>query len=232
MIADLALQAGTVLATLMLWVVARAIAARIPVAPFSNPLVIGGILLCLGLSAARIAPGAYLANVRALTIFIPIATVALALPLWEQRRLIQANAAAMSLACLASAVTGIGTVLLGGWLLQIDPALIASAGPKATTLAVALPLSQATGGIDALAMAAVMFNGIGGMLISDLAFRLGAGRTGPEERAFALGVTSHAMGIARALSVSPRALSLASCGMLLSALLTALCYSLFLLIRG
>ncbi|AGT10678.1 LrgB family protein [Paracoccus aminophilus] len=210
--------------TLAIWPPCLWLARRLKPAPLDNPLVLAAVAICLALGFSGTAPGDYLAAVQPVTLFISIATVALALPLWHQRRLIARNGRAMFVASLIASLTGILGAIGAGWALGLSPEVLASIGPKATTLAVALPLSQMTGGWDSLAMAAVMCNGVGGILISDGIWRLFGRGLGPEDRGFALGTTSHAMGIARTLAVSPEIVSLASCGMLLSALMTVLIY--------
>ncbi|MCR6502819.1 LrgB family protein [Shinella sp. CPCC 101442] len=216
-------------ATILIWLISRRLTEKLGISAFRNPLFFGIIVLCVLLPTLGVAPGEYLAHVRPLTILVGLATVALALPLWQQRMLIRGNAQAMLLATLASTVTGILTAVGLGWLLGLNQAYLASMGPKMTTLAVALPLSRLTGGWDNLAMLCVMCNGVGGSFISSALWKNLVPESGPEERAFSLGLSSHAMGIARTLAVSPDYVSLASCGMLLSALMTAILYGLALL---
>ncbi len=212
--------------TMLIWWISRFLTDRLRISALRNPLVFGILALCILLPSAGVDPDAYLTHVRPLTFLVGLATVALALPLWQQRMLIRANARAMLLSTLASTLTGILSAIAIGWLLGLGPAYLASVGPKMTTLAVALPLSRLTGGWDNLAMLCVMCNGVGGSFLSSGLWKLVFAHSGPEERAFSLGLSSHAMGVARTLTVSPEHVSLASCGMLLSALMTAVLYGL------
>ncbi|MBN9053750.1 LrgB family protein [Shinella sp. NM-101] len=224
--ADIVLTAAWLAVTILIWWISQRLAERICIPALRNPLFFGIIALCILLSLLGIDPGDYLAHVQPLTFLVGLATVALALPLWQQRRLIVANARAMLLSTLASTVTGILAAVAIGWLLGLDRPYLASIGPKMTTLAVALPLSRLTGGWDNLAMLCVMCNGVGGSFISSALWKALVPKSGPEERAFSLGLSSHAMGIARTLAISPDHVSLASCGMLLSALMAAALYGL------
>ncbi|MDQ0323325.1 putative effector of murein hydrolase [Pararhizobium capsulatum DSM 1112] len=213
-------------ATFLIWLISRRLTEKLRISSLRNPLFFAIIVLCILLPGVGLAPSDYLAYVRPLTFLIGLATVALALPLWQQRMLIHANARAMLLSTLVSTVTGILAAVALGWLFGLDQPDIASMGPKMTTLAVALPLSRLTGGWDNLAILCVMCNGVGGSFISSALWKNVVPESGPEERAFSLGLSSHAMGIARTLAVSPDHVSLASCGMLLSALMTAILYGL------
>ncbi|MBO1040911.1 LrgB family protein [Brucella pituitosa] len=80
---------------------------------------------------------------------------------------------------------------------------------------------------ESLTILGVMCNGFGGVLISEPVWRLFGKTLKSEDKAFALGTTSHAMGIARALSIAPYIVAFASCGMLLSALMTTALYAVF-----
>ncbi len=226
---DVILTALWLASTILIWLVSRRLTETLPISSLRNPLFFGIVVLCILLPSVGVAPDDYLARVRPMTFLVGPATVALALPLWQQRMLIRANARAMLVSTLASTVTGILTAVVLGWVLGLGQPYLASMGPKMTTLAVALPLSRLTGGWDNLAMLCVMCNGVGGSFISSGLWKL-TPESGPEERAFSLGLSSHAMGIARTLAISPDHVSLASCGMLLSALMTAVLYGLALAI--
>ena len=211
-------------ATILLWQGCRILVARLTVSSFQNPLLFGIFGLCVLLPLAGVSAADYLRHVRPLTFLVGPATVALALPLWQQCALIVANARSMIFASLASTVTGMATATVIGKVIGLDAGHLASLGPKMTTLAVALPLSRLTGGYDNLVMLCVMGNGIGGALISTAVWERLMPQSSPAARAFSLGLTSHAMGIARTLTLTPEFVSFASCGMLLSALVTTVLY--------
>lgn len=213
-----------ILLTIVIWLLCNRLAQSLPPVLRGNAIVLAIISICALLAVLDVGAPTYLQAVQPVTFLAGLATVALAVPLWEQRILIRDNAVAMLTATFVSTLTGIGTALLSGTLLGLTRAELASIAPKMTTLAVALPLSQSTGGWDTLTMLAVMLNGIGGVLISEPVWHLFARESDAAERAFALGMTSHAMGISKTMTVSPDFVAFASCGMLLSALMTTILY--------
>ncbi|WP_273727633.1 LrgB family protein [Brucella gallinifaecis] len=213
--------------TIAIWLVCVAFAKRLPYLLIGNPLVLSIVCICLLLHFWGEDAQTYLKAVYPLTFFVGLATVALAIPLWQQRVLIRNNAPAMFIATFIASLSGIGTAWLVGSILGLSVAEFASIAPKMTTLAVALPLSTSTGGWESLAILGVMCNGVGGVLISEPVWRLFGKTLKSEDKAFALGTTSHAMGIARALSIAPYTVTFASCGMLLSALMTTALYAVF-----
>lgn len=224
MTSDIPLHLLWIPLTIVIWLGCMAIAKRLPSLLFGNPLVLGILCLCALLSTIGVDAQTYLEAVFPLTFFVGLATVALAIPLWQQRFLIQNNAVAMLASTFVATLSGIGTAWLVGKLLGLSAAELASIAPKMTTLAVALPLSRSTGGWESLTILGVMCNGVGGVLVSEPVWRVLGRKIGHEDRAFALGTTSHAMGIARALIVAPNTVAFASCGMLLSALITTVLY--------
>ncbi len=231
MTSDMPLHLLWIPLTIIIWLVCVALAKRLPSLLFGNPLVLGILCICALLPTIGVNAQTYLEAVSPLTFFVGLATVALAIPLWQQRVLIRNNAVAMLAATFVSTLSGIGTAWLVGKFLGLSAAELASIVPKMTTLAVALPLSKSTGGWESLTILGVMCNGVGGVLVSEPVWRLFGRRIGPENRAFALGTTSHAMGIARALIVAPHTVAFASCGMLLSALITTALYGVAILLR-
>src|SRR5690606_32637787 len=174
--------------TIVIWILSLRFTETLRVSSLRISLSFGIIPLCILLPAVGVAPDDYLTHVRPLTFLVGLATVALALPLWQQRNLIRANARAMLVSTLASTCTGILTAIGLGWLIGLDQPYLASIGPKMTTLAVALPLSRLTGGWDNLAMLCVMCNGVGGSFISSTIWKSVVPKSGQEERAFSLGV--------------------------------------------
>ncbi|MCD4512058.1 LrgB family protein [Brucella pseudogrignonensis] len=218
--------------TIVIWLACVALAKRLPYLLIGNPLVLGIICICLLLHFWGEDAQTYLKAVYPLTFFVGLATVALAIPLWQQRVLICNNASAMFIATFIATLSGIGTAWLIGTTLGLSAAEFASIAPKMTTLAVALPLSTSTGGWESLTILGVMCNGVGGVLISEPVWRIFGKTLKSEDKAFALGTTSHAMGIARALSTAPYTVAFASCGMLLSALMTTALYAAFELWRA
>lgn len=180
--------------------------------------------LCVLLTFLAVEAQVYLNAVTPLTFFIGLATVSLAIPLWHQRTLICDNALAMLVATLIATLSGMGAAWLTGTVLGLSATELASIAPRMTTLAVALPLSTSTGGLESLTILGVMCNGIDGVLIAEPLWRLFGRKTHPEDRAFTLGTTSHAMGIAWSINIAPDTVAFASCGMLLSALMTTTLY--------
>ncbi|MEM6479925.1 MAG: LrgB family protein, partial [Pseudomonadota bacterium] len=149
------------------------------------------------------------------------ATVALALPLWENRATIARAALPIMLAlCVGSLVAAASAIALAQ-ALGLSRDVILSLAPKSTTAPVALGVSEAVGGIPTLTAVLVIMTGvIGAIIVTPMMnmLRIKDWRA----RGFAVGVAAHGIGTARAFQVNPVAGAYAGIAMALNALLTSL----------
>jgi predicted murein hydrolase (TIGR00659 family) len=149
------------------------------------------------------------------------ATVALALPLWDNLDTIRRSVAPILMALLAGSVVAAASALLMAQAFGLPPEVILSLAPKSTTAPVALGISEAVGGIPTLTAVLVILTGvIGAVIVTPLmnALRIRDWRA----RGFAAGVAAHGIGTARAFKVNPVAGAYAGIAMALNALLTSL----------
>ncbi|MGL4478110.1 MAG: LrgB family protein, partial [Aeromonas veronii] len=150
--------------TLALYFATRALYRRLPW-PIINPVlvptaVIIGLLLWLDLPLEQYERGS-----SPITMLLEPAVVALALPLYQQARQIQAKLKPILICTLASVLISVCTTLLIGHFMGTDPALLASLATKSITTPLAMSVSQSIGGIPAIAAAVVVVVGIVGALI-------------------------------------------------------------------
>ncbi|MCJ2188570.1 LrgB family protein [Novosphingobium beihaiensis] len=153
------------------------------------------------------------------------AVVGLAVPVWAARARIRRLAIPIILALTAGALTSIVSAVGILALFGAPDSLLASIAPRATTTPVAMALASQLGGIPSLAAMIVLFAGVfGAMCATPLLDWLGV--RDYRARGFAVGVSAHGIGSARAFQVSPGAGALASLGMALNAVMTAALLSL------
>lgn len=189
--------------------------------PLMLPVVTGtgiviGLLLLTGTPYER-----YFTAVYPLVFLIGPATVALALPLYGQIRRLKAIWWPVTVALVAGSVTAIASALLIAWVFGGSEQTLISLAPKSSTMPIATSLSVHFGGLAPLAAAAVAITGIAGTMLSGPVLRC----FGPLDDAvlgFALGLTAHAIGTARAFQVSETAGAFAAMGMGLNGLVTAI----------
>jgi predicted murein hydrolase (TIGR00659 family) len=147
------------------------------------------------------------------------ATVALAVPLHRNRRLVARNLVPMVAALLVGStvaiVSAVGIAALAG----APSDLLIALAPKSVTTPVAMAVAETLGGVPALAAMMVVATGIfGAMIVTPLMDALGI--TDKAGRGFAVGLASHGVGTARAFAVDPVSGAFAGVAMALNALIT------------
>lgn len=185
----------------------------------ATPLLIG-LLLLTGTSYKH-----YLEGTQVLGFLLGPAVVGLGVPVWQQRGLIRQLAIPILLALLAGAITAIVSAVGILWLFGAPGPILASIAPRATTTPVAMAVAQQLGGIPPLAAVIVLFAGVVGGMTATPLFNAMKQRD-YRARGFALGVSAHGFGAARAFQVSATAGAFASVGLALNAVMTALLLSL------
>lgn len=214
-------------ATLIVWLVANAAARKANGHPLVNPVLISVVVIGTGLTLGGVAYPAYFEGAQFIHFLLGPATVALAVPLVRQIKLVAANLLPMLAALAAGSVTAVLSVLALGALFGFPETLTVSMAPKSSTAGVAMAISKGLGGDPGLTAVFVILTGItGAVIVTGLMNRLRI--TDYAARGFAAGLASHGIGTARAFQVDPVAGLFAGIAMALNALVTALIVPLFL----
>jgi predicted murein hydrolase (TIGR00659 family) len=149
------------------------------------------------------------------------ATVALAIPLYENRRIVLRALAPMVLALAAGSLTAIVSAVAIAKLFGVPDPVLVSLAPKSVTAPVGMGITEMLGGDPALTAILVILTGvIGAIAVTPLmnALRM----TDWRARGFSVGLASHGIGTARAFQVNSLAGTFAGIAMGLNALVTAL----------
>jgi predicted murein hydrolase (TIGR00659 family) len=206
--------------TLLTYAIADAVSLGTGRHPLANPVlhsmwIIGAFLLITGTSYTT-----YFGGAQFVHFLLGPATVALAVPLYENRRQVAAAILPMLAALLAGSVTAIVSIV---WLAQaagLPHAVVLSLAPKSVTAGVAMGISESLHADPSLTAVAVVLTGImGAVIVTPLMNRFGI--TDFRARGFAAGVAAHGIGTARAFQVDAVAGVFAGIGMSLNALLTS-----------
>lgn len=193
--------------------------------PLCHPVLLATPVLIAALVASGTPYPVYRDATASLAFLLGPAVVGLAVPVWARRALIRRLAAPIALALAAGATTAIASAVGILWLFGAPPVLLASIAPRATTTPVAMALAQTLHGIPPLAAVLVLTAGvIGAMTATPLFDRMGI--RDYRARGFAIGVSAHGFGAARAFQVSEAGGAFASLAMALNAIATAALLSL------
>jgi len=208
-------------ATLLAYQFAYAVYAKAKFNPLVNPVAIAVALLVLVLVGTGTRYPTYFEGAQFVHFLLGPATVALAIPLYQQLEKLRRNWFALIVSALVGGAAAIGAAMGVAWALGASPATVLSLAPKAVTMPIAMGVSEKIGGLPSLTAVLVMLTGILGASTARWIFNL-MKIDDHGVRGFALGVTSHGIGTARAFQVSEEMGAFSGLAMGLSGVLTAL----------
>ncbi|AXC50918.1 LrgB family protein [Paracoccus suum] len=207
--------------TLAAYLVGDALSRRSGRKPWANPVLIAVILIGTVLELSGTDYADYFDGAQFVHFLLGPATVALALPLWDNLGRVRQAALPMAAALLAGSLTAVVVALGVAALCGLPPATLAALAPKSATAPVAIGIAERIGGAPTLTAVLVLATGIFGAIIATPllnALRVRDWRA----RGFATGVAAHGIGTARALQVNQTAGAFAGIGMGLNAVMTAI----------
>lgn len=188
--------------------------------PLLNPVALAIAMLVAVLAATGTPYDRYFEGAQFVHFLLGPATVALAIPLYDQRRRLARLWLPLLLGLLAGAVTAIVSAVLIARALGASRATLMSLVPKSVTTPVAMGISEQLGGLPSLTAVMVILTGVVGAMIAGPLLKLLRISHHPT-RGFAVGVAAHGIGTARAFQVSEEAGAFAGLAMGLTALVTA-----------
>jgi len=189
--------------------------------PLLNPVLLAVILLAALLLATGTDYRVYFAGAQFVHFLLGPATVALAVPLYNQCRQIRRSAGAILAALVTGSLFAAGSAVAIGWALGTSRATLVSLAPKSVTTPVAMGIAEELAGLPSLTAAIVILTGIVGAMLATWTLNL-VGVRDWRARGFAVGVAAHGIGTARALQVNEVAGAFAGLAMGLNALATAI----------
>ncbi|WP_028999565.1 LrgB family protein [Azohydromonas australica] len=208
-------------ATLVTYVSAQALYARLGHAPWANPVLWSVLMLGALLLLTRTPYPTYFAGAQFVHALLGPAVVALGWPLWQRREALRRRGVALVVAALAGGAAAALSALALGWALGLPADVLRSLAPKSVTAPVAMGIAERLNGIPALAALFAVLTGMVGALSAKYLFDA-LGVRDWAVRGFALGTAAHGIGAARALQVHPDAGAYAGMALGLQVLLAAL----------
>lgn len=183
-----------------------------------SPLILVPALLLALAVPLHTAYAEYSSNTHWLMLVLGPVTVAFAVPIWQQRRLLVRHWSALMLGMVAGSTASIATSFGLAKALALDSSVTMSLVPRSITTPFAMPLAQNLGGVPELTAVFVMFTGVigamlGGVLLKWLPLRSALARGA------LFGVGAHGAGVSRAHEVGGEEGSVAGLVMVLTGLL-------------
>ena len=188
--------------------------------PIFNPTLIGMILVVLFILITGMNADVYTAGMKKMSWLMTPATICLAIPMYEQFRVLKkslkailAGVCAGTLSCMLL-ITGIGL------LLRFEQSILISMLPKSVTTAIGVSLSELFGGMAGVTTAAIIVTGICGNMMGVMLCKL-FGITDEVAQGVAFGTAAHVIGTAKANELSQLTGAASSLSLVVAGLLTA-----------
>jgi putative effector of murein hydrolase len=165
-----------------------------------NPLLVAIALTIAVLLVSGIEYDAYNSSAKYLSYLLTPATICLAIPLYEQYKLLKKNFTAIIVGIASGVLTSLTTIFLMALLFKLGHYEYITLLPKSITTAIGIGLSQELEGYVSITVAAIMITGLFGNIAGDIICKV-CGIKHPVARGIAIGTSAHVMGTAKALQM-------------------------------
>ncbi len=208
-------------ATLLAYLAAHWLYTRARLNPLLNPVALSVALLIGLLLATGTDYRTYFDGAQFVHFLLGPATVALAVPLYQNFKIVRRALLPMAAALLAGSLTAVISAVGIAYALGASRETLASLAPKSVTTPIAMGIAEGIGGLPSLTAVLVILTGIiGAMTVTPLLNLLDIKDW--RARGFAVGVAAHGIGTARAFQVNELAGTFAGIAMALNGAATAL----------
>jgi predicted murein hydrolase (TIGR00659 family) len=207
--------------TLLVYALADAVSLKTQRHPLANPVLHSIWIVAVFLLVTGTSYSTYFAGAQFVHFLLGPATVALGVPLYENRKRVVSSILPMLVALVVGSITAIVSVIVLAGMFGLPRPVILSLAPKSVTAGVAMGISESLGADPSLTALSVVLTGImGAIVVTPLMNR--AGITDFRARGFAAGLAAHGIGTARAFQVDEIAGVFSGIAMSLNALVTSL----------
>lgn len=193
-----------------------------------NPLLISSLLIILILSLLKIEYSEFNQSAQWLHFMLTPATIVLAVPLYQQFKLLQEHALVIFLGVLSGVIASLISVYLLSVLFGLDQTMLITLLPKSITAAIAIGVAEEYQGIVTITVAAVIITGIIGNVIAEPVckfFRI----KNPIAKGIAIGTSSHVVGTSKAMEMGEVEGAMSSLAIVVAGLTTVILLSFILI---
>ncbi len=217
--------------TLGVYQLATLLYRRTRMMPLLNPVLVSIILVIALLLFTHTPYDTYFSGAQFIHFLLGPATVALAIPLYEYATKLRQMLLPILITLFIGSLTAIASAVGIGWLLGLSPEALLSLAPKSVTTPIAMGVSEKIGGLPSLTAVLVILTGIIGAVTAGTLLDLLQVRD-EGARGFAIGLSAHGIGTARAFQMSEETGAFSGLGMGLNGILTAILVPLLMRLLG
>ena len=191
-----------------------------------NPLLISIIFVICCLLLFRVDYNNYNKSAQYLSYLLTPATVCLAIPLYQQIKLLKENMVAIFAGIISGVLTSLVCIFVFALIFNFGHEEYVTLLPKSITTAIGMGISEELGGIVTITVAVIIVTGILGNMIGETVCKVFHIEE-PVAKGLALGAASHAIGTARAMEMGPVEGAMSSLAIAVAGLLTVVGASVF-----
>ena len=191
-----------------------------------NPLMISIVVTIIVLIVSKTDYEVYNEGAKYISYLLTPATVCLAIPLYEQWRLLKENFKAVVFGLVAGVVTSLITVLALSLLMGLTHKEYVTLLPKSITTAIGMAVSEELGGYVTITVAVIIVTGVIGNMIGELVCKIFK-ITEPISKGLSFGSAAHAIGTAKAIEIGEVEGAMSSLAIAVSGILTVVFASVF-----
>lgn len=186
-----------------------------------HPTVLGAVLVALVLKFFDLNFAHYLEGNHLLMFLLGPAVVALAVPLFQQLKLMRGLLVPMIVTVVSGAIVASCSAVLIAYWLGATPETLLSLAPKSITTPIAMSVAAEIGGLTTLATGAVVLTAVIGISAGPLLFKW-MNISDPRIWGFCLGISAHGVGTARSFELNATAGAFSSLALCLTGTFSAI----------
>lgn len=186
-----------------------------------NPILIGAVLVIVTMKLIGMSDSTYQWGMKNLSWLLTPATVCLAIPMYEQFRILKKNLKAVAVGVAAGVVSCLCVVLICSVMLGFSRNLTVSLLSKGITTAIGVTLTEMFEGTPSITTLGILVTGITGNMFGK-SFCKWFGITDQIAQGVAFGTGAHVIGTAKANEISPLCGAVSSLSLVVAGLMTAL----------
>lgn len=222
--AEQSLFFGATLSLLAYWI-GMLLKKRIK-SPLCNPLLIAIILTVTVLVVFKIDYQIYNMSAKYISYLLTPATVALAIPLYEQLEALKNNWKAIFAGIFSGVIASLVSILGMSVLFGFTHEEYVTFLPKSITTAIGMGVSEELGGYVSITVAVIIITGVLGSVIAETTLKLFK-ITDPVAKGVAIGTASHAVGTSKAMEIGKTEGAMSSLSIVTAGIITVVGASFF-----
>ena len=191
-----------------------------------NPLLISIIITSAVVIFAGIDYDVYYEGAKYISYLLTPATVALAIPLYEQVTVLKKNFKAIIAGIVSGVITSLCSILAMALIFGFTHEQYVTFLPKSITTAIGMGVSEELGGYVSITVAVIIITGVLGSVIAEGVLKLFK-ITDPCAKGIAIGTASHAVGTSKAMEIGKTEGAMSGLSIVVSGLLTVAGASVF-----